>query len=142
MKMSAQGAIALKERFTYPRVGYVTPHILPLHQRLMMGILSGAGFILINRLAPHISKSLPPEFLYLSLLGTFLFLYPAVILTQNRYYILTALSTLLLVVLFQAKIENGRTIYMTLMGVALIISGGFTFRNFLRQNPLPKDELQ
>ena len=110
-----------------------------------MGILLGGGVsfisILVNSFVPQMSKSLPPDFCSLSLLCTFMFLYPAVILTQNRYYILTALSTVLLVVLFQAKIENGMTLYMTLMGVALMISGGFTFRNFVRQNPLPKEEV-
>jgi hypothetical protein len=71
----------------------------------------------------------------------FFFLYPAIGLGVTRFYILTALSVLLSIVLFQVKIMNGIQLYMALMGVALMISGGFTFRNFVRQNPLPKEEV-
>jgi hypothetical protein len=73
---------------------------------------------------------------------SFLYLYPAVSSALTRFYILTALSVLLIIVLFQVKIMNGIQLYIALMGVALMISGGFTFRNFVRQNPLPQEELQ
>ena len=148
MKMITRRAIALKECFTYPRIGYVEPRIPPLHQRLMIGSLWGAGVglvpILVSTFAPQVSKSIYLDLVLVSLLWTFICLYAGVILAQTRYYILTAVSTLLVIVLSQAIISESMalTLYVILMGVALIISGGFTFRNFLRQNPLPKDELQ
>ena len=148
MKMITRRAIALKECFTYPRIGYVEPRIPPLHQRLMIGSLWGAGVglvpMLVSTFAPQVSKSIYLNLVLVSLLWTFISLYAGVILAQTRYYILTAVSTLLVIVLSQAIISESMalTLYVILMGVALLVSGGFTFRNFLRQNPLPKDELQ
>jgi hypothetical protein len=113
----------------------------------MIGSLWGAGVglvpILVSTFAPQVSKLIYLDLVLVSLLWTFISLYTAVILAQTRYYILTAVSTLLVIVLSQAIISESMalTLYVILMGVALMVSGGFTFRNFLRQNPLPKEEV-
>lgn len=143
-------ATKFRESFTYPRIGYLAPRTSKRAPNLILstifiGIQLLLAYMFITPLEALISVYLSPNmFLFLGcLFFSFLYLYPAVNSALTRFYILTAVSTLLSIVLFQTSIspEMNMVLYTTLMGVALLISGGFTFRNFSRQNPLPKDEL-
>jgi hypothetical protein len=136
----------LKERFCYPRLRYLvsrppaSKQLLKLKMFKLIGIACAFLPILIFLIMFTFSP-LNMTILVACLSFSFVFLLPAVSLGVTRFYILTALSVLLSIVLFQVKIMNGIQLYMALMGVALMISGGFTFRNFVRQNPLPKEEV-
>ena len=135
----------LKERFSYPRIAYIesrTPAPQPqLKTFKLIGIACAFLPLLIFLIMLAFSPLNIAILVAACLSFSFVFLLPAVSLGVTRFYILTALSVLLTIVLFQVKIMNGIQLYMALMGVALMISGGFTFRNFVRQNPLPKEEV-
>jgi hypothetical protein len=151
IKIIGQLATALKERFTYPRIGRIKQRIPPLRQRLIMLIKMLIKMsapltlipIILFFLTQQVSKSLPWLLVGTGLAFTYMLLYWAVNLALTRYYILAAVSILLVIVLSQAIISEKLAIilYFVLLGVALLISGGFTFWNFLRQNPLPKEEV-
>jgi hypothetical protein len=136
--------IRLKERFSYPRIAYIESRTPAPQPQLKTFKLIGIACAFLPLLIFLIMLTFSPlniAILVACLSFSFVFLLPAVSLGVTRFYILTALSVLLTIVLFQVKIMNGIQLYMALMGVALMISGGFTFRNFVRQNPLPQEEV-
>lgn len=135
-----------RERFTYPRIAYLESRTPAPKQKLNLKtfkLIVNTCLIVFMIVFTSIVFFVPPNILslvtYLSF--SFMFLYPAVSLGLNRFYILTTVSILLSIVLFQLNIVNGIRLYLPLMGLALMISGWFTFRNFLRQNPLPEEEV-
>lgn len=143
-------AIKFRESFTYPRIGYLAPRTSKFAPNLILAtifigiqLLLAYQFItpLIAIIAPDISTNM--ILLVGCLCFSCLYLYPAVNSALTRFYVLSAISTLLSIVLFQTSTRTGMNmiLYTTLMGVALLISGGFTFRHFSRQNPLPQEEL-
>ena len=156
----------LRERFVHPRIGYFAQREPPPKQQvkgffyfmLIFAVIlfsSTIIFMIIYIFAPQVAMSLgsqlsriPINSNIISLVGclllTSLFVYTGLKFSLSRLYILAALSTLLSIVLFQSRINGlmGLALYLTLMGVAFMISGGFTFRNFLRQNPLLQEELE
>ncbi len=159
----------LKERFTYPRVGYLAPRTFTLQQHLIEAIklivLLAVIFFTSTLISRIMSAFESQEFMLTStssivsqmaasnkrmifvgiFLTSFIYIYPAIKLALTRFYILTAVSVLMSIVLFQTRIVEtgtGLGLYQVLMGIALIISGGITFRNFLHQYPLPKEELE
>jgi hypothetical protein len=136
--------IRLRERFSYPRIAYIesrTPAPQPQLKTFKLIGIACAFLPLVIFLIMLAFSPLNIAILVMCLSFSFVFLLPAVSLGVTRFYILTALSVLLTIVLFQVKIMNGIQLYMALMGVALMISGRFTFQNFLRQNPLPQEEV-
>lgn len=139
----------LRKRFFNPQLSYLMSRIPASRQRLKTKTftLISIPFLLVPMLIFMImSNFVPPNLtvLVVSLSFSFVFLPPAVSLALNRFYILTALSVLLSIILFKISINSSiqTLLYITLMGVALIISGALTFRNFLRKYPLPKEELE
>jgi hypothetical protein len=157
----------LRERFVYPRIGYFAPREATPKQQgkwffffilIFAAILFSPAiiFMIIYIFAPQVAVSIASQLSkipinnnIISLVGhlllTSLFVYMGGKFSLSRFYILAALSTLLSVVLFQSRISTttnmGTALYFTLMGLAVMISGGFTFRNLLRQNPIPPEEV-
>lgn len=145
----------LKERFVYPRTGYIEPRRpsrRKVFKRLMMfyaGFIPVAIFINIFALQAFVDilALLPSTSVSMGLLMTIALLYEAVSFSLTRYYILAAISVLLTIVLSvvsQAMIADqiALALYFILMGVASTISGGLTLRNFIRQYPISQEELQ
>lgn len=145
-----QRATKFRESFTYPRIGYLAPRTSKRAPNLILatifiGIQLLLAYMFIIPLISLISPDISPNIILFvgCLFFSCLYLYPAVSSALARFYVLSALSTLLSIVLFQTSISPGinMILYTTLMGVALLISGGYTFQNFSRQNPLSQDEL-
>lgn len=156
--------LRLKQRFTYPHIGYAATRPLTLKQFLkkyLMWILKIYLLIAMCFFAPMFLHPFAPQFAqfivtsftsfsslpnkeYVIGASFFspIFLYFAVRFGIARFYVLTAVSVLPAIIFSQTKIENGVEVYLILIGVALMISGGLTLRNFLRQNPLPQEDLQ
>lgn len=156
----------LRERFVYPRIGYFALREATPKQQvkglfffiLILAVILFSPaliFMIIYIFSPQVAMSLgsqiskiPINNNIISLVGnlflTSLFVYTGLRFSLSRFYILAALSTLLSIVLFQFRIKEGISLflYLPLMGLAVIISGALTFRNFLRQYPLPKEELE
>ncbi len=141
-------ATKFRESFTYPRIGYLAPRQFIGAPNLILATI----FIGIQLLLAYLFITPLGVFLYISpnliLFGGYLFfsclyLYPAISCGLKRFYVLSAVSTLLSIILFQTSIRPAANmlLYTTLMGVALLVSGGFTFQNFSHHNPLPQEEL-
>jgi hypothetical protein len=128
----------LKRRITYPRTGYVAykKRELSPKRRLAAGIVGGviAALFTLLAIAPSVKALLPA---LNGLLGAF-----AVLLFANkvgliRFYILSAASAVIGIAVTVAGVgdSKGISLYWSLFGAALIVSGLATLVAYLRKSP-------
>ena len=126
-----------KSHLTIPRTGYVSYNRASKKQRIVCAgtaILIAALNIALF-LATPLSLNWMPAIT--GLIVGFIWLISAFRVGLLRFYLQSILSLLLGVGLSLARLETYQSlaIYYAVMGVVLILSGGLTLINYLRQNP-------
>jgi hypothetical protein len=137
--------LQLKTGLTYLRVGYASPFRRPVFwQHWLFRLLS---FEICTALL-ILSKTLPPTFVQefpvlFGLFMTSMHLYMGYIRNLLRFYLLAAVSLLLVVGLLFARMDTvlGFEFYSSLMGMIEMVSGCITLCIFLRQNPPLSQEI-
>jgi hypothetical protein len=123
-----------KERYVYPRTGYVDyRRARPKRRRAAM--LLGAGIAIVVSLAVTIqpfSKDLIPALQ--GVLIDAMLAYVAYTADVDRYYVLGGLSaaTGLTIAWSPLDVLTGSTVYFALIGMCAVLSGARTFRIYLR----------
>ncbi|WP_414586367.1 hypothetical protein [Scytonema sp. PCC 10023] len=137
--------LQLKTNLTYLRVGYAFPFRRPVvWQHWLFRLLS---FEICTALL-ILTKTLPPTFLqeFPVLFGLFMasmHLYMGYVRDLPRFYLLAAVSLVLVVGLLFARMDTvlGFEFYSSLMGMIEMLSGCITLWIFLRQNPPLSQEI-
>ncbi len=152
-----KGIIAIKNRLTFPRTGYVAYKKPEVKQRptgtrllLFVGLMLVAG-VLGAVFAAVLARLQLPDWMMKMSMTEGIFLAGGLIalgaqLHLVRFHILAALSLLvgaaIALGLNEASTEPGArdsALYFALMGAALVISGGLTLAYFLRHNRAPAE---
>jgi len=126
-----------KSHLTIPRTGYVSYNRASKKQR----IVSAGTAILIAALNIALFLATPLSLNWIpaitGLIVGFIWLISAFRVGLLRFYLQSILSLLLGVGLSLARFETYQSlaIYYAVMGLVLILSGGLTLINYLRQNP-------
>ena len=126
-----------KSHLTFPRTGYVSYNRASKKQR----IVSAGTAILIAALNIALFLATPLSLNWIpaitGLIVGFIWLISAFRVGLLRFYLQSILSLLLGVGLSLARFETYQSlaIYYAVMGLVLILSGGLTLINYLRQNP-------
>jgi len=126
-----------KSHLTIPRTGYVSYNRASKKQR----IVSAGTAILIAALNIALFLATPLSLNWIpamtGLIVGFIWLISAFRVGLLRFYLQSILSLLLGVGLSLARLETYQSlaIYYAVMGLVLILSGGLTLINYLRQNP-------
>jgi len=132
----------LKERLTYPRTGYVA-YRQPDKKRRWITLLFAMGMAM---LVSALFASAPASLAWIPavsglLIGVY-WLYYGHRLGLVRFYVLAALSAIMGTAITLAGLGEARglPLYYGVIGLALLVSGGFTLRLYLRQPPVRLDE--
>jgi uncharacterized membrane protein len=134
----------MKERITYPRTGYIayrksSPRRLIIVASMAV-VISVLNIVLINKLDESLAIKLPS--LLLSLAAAVFSLYRGLQAHLARFYVLAALSFVLApIVLTLAQPPYDMGIFLSVFGMAWLVSGALTFRGYLRKyGSTPGDE--
>ncbi len=142
--------MAMRKRFTYPRIGYVKlveekPKEVVGGIATLMLILIAAmavGFVIfgdVRNFALWLKWS--PAFVGVLLAGMFSSIAAKSGLIRHYAFALASvISGLVLSILRFKPLETGLFIYFLVMGVLLILCGLVIFIRFLRRHPLPAEE--
>lgn len=132
----------LKERLTYPRTGYVAyPSQEKKRRRLTLVFTAG-----IAMLVAVLFASTPASLAWIPavsgwLIGAY-WLYQGHHLGLLRYYALAALSAVTGTAITLAGLgeAHGLPLFYAVIGLGMLVTGGFTLWTYLRQAPLRPDE--
>jgi hypothetical protein len=127
-----------KKRITYPRTGYVSYPQTSWTLNMLSALLGGALGISISVLAIRLAINGMQEFLQAGVglaLAIFLAGMGLRVRSVPRLYWLAALSAMasLLQVYFWGAETGGNIFYALVMGLAFLLTGGLTLRNYLSQ---------
>lgn len=144
MSVSRRLINALKTRLTYPRTGYVEYQVNERHiksRRILAAVLAftiAALTIVFVRVFDFFDAIVAVTGFAVALI---LVILRAKSSGMTRFYVLGAVSLVLGLVLSVSKLPNGYSLglFYGLMGVSLMLSGGFTLRRYLAENPLPEE---
>jgi hypothetical protein len=132
----------LKERLTYPRTGYVA---YPRQDKKRRG-LTLLFTIGIGMLVAVLFASTPASLAWIPavsgwLIGAY-WLYQGHRMGLLRFYALAALSAVTGTVITLAGLGEARglPLFYAVIGVASLVTGGFTLRTYLRQAPVQPDK--
>ncbi len=132
----------LKERLTYPRTGYVA---YPRQDKKRRG-LTLLFTIGIGMLVAVLFASTPASLAWIPavsgwLIGAY-WLYQGHRMGLLRFYALAALSAVTGTVITLAGLGEARglPLFYVVIGVASLVTGGFTLRTYLRQAPIQPDK--
>jgi hypothetical protein len=133
---------SLKTRLTYPRTGYVEYQVNERGMRwrrilaLVLAFVISALTIVFVRMFQFFDT-------IVAVTGVIVALILVVLRAKSsglaRFYVLGATSLVLGLALSLSGLPNGYSLglFYGLMGVCFFISGGFTLRRYLKENPLP-----
>lgn len=131
---------SLKSRITYPRTGFVEYRAQPKStlQRYGAAILAalvGAGLMILYRTVQGLDSVVLATGV---IAGFILIVLPARATGMKRFYLLGALSLVLGFVLSLSGLPQAYNLalFYGLLGVAMMISGGWTLRNYLKVSPV------
>lgn len=134
----------LKSRLTFQRTGYVSYKRASRRQRLvsvgMVCLVAGVNIVIF--LATPVSVDWVPAASGL-IVGS-LWLLSAFRVGLLRFYLQAILAYLLGVILSIVGIEiyYGLTVFYSILGVILVVSGGWVLAVYLRHNPAPEEKGQ
>ena len=138
---------ALKTRLTYPRTGYVEYRVNENNARGRRIWVAGLAFVISG-----LTMAFVRLFQFFDAIvavtgvavGLILMIMRAKSSGLTRFYILGAASLVLGLALSVSALPNGYSLgsFYGLMGLCFIISGGWTLRRYLAENPLPADAEQ
>jgi hypothetical protein len=148
-------SLRLKERVTFRRTGYLStkhePHHIERWVRLAIWIgVPVLSLVVLTFLLLYHSRfpaqdgadswSLIPGFFGLVFCGLYAII--AWKMAWHRYYLISGVAFLIgLGLLVSLSPSNpGLAILFGSMGSSLLVSGGFTLRAYLKENPLPREE--
>ncbi|MGQ9675890.1 MAG: hypothetical protein ACUVX1_09505 [Chloroflexota bacterium] len=139
---------AAKARLTYPRTGYVKYRRPPTRQRVnrfVVGAAVGAG---VGFVVATLALTAPASLAWIPALqglivGAF-WAYFGWHFALTRFYVLAIVSVALGPATALAGLGDirGNGVYFSLMGMAMIVSGGLALISYLRQTKAPGDDAQ
>jgi uncharacterized protein (DUF486 family) len=137
---------SLKERFTFPRTGYVAYRKDENHRMLRPAIALVTATLLGGLLAFFLIKQPLGWHLLPAASGLLIAVVFGLIGFRTalpRFYLLATASLILGGVFALSQRSNllGLTAYCLALGLALLVSGGFILKRYLRQNPAPTETL-
>ena len=135
---------ALKTRLTYPRTGYVEYHVNEVHMksRRIWVILVAFAVSSFTMVFARLFQSLDAIVAVTGVaVGLILVILRAKSSGMGRFYVLGAVSIVLGLALSVSGLPNAYSLgfFYGLMGLCFLISGGWTLRRYLAENPLPAD---
>jgi hypothetical protein len=144
MSMSRWLVSTLKTRLTYPRTGYVEYEVNErnLKSRRIWVILLAFAVSSLTMIFVRLFQSFDSIVAVTGVaVGLILVILRAKSSGLARFYVLGAVSILLGLVLSVSGLPNAYSLGMFygLMGVCFMLSGGWTLRRYLEENPLPAD---
>jgi hypothetical protein len=134
---------AVKTRVSGPRAGFVRFADLDLKVHLLGLGLAAALVLLFVAVRAATANWIAWHLALTGLTLSLFFAFEARLLGLRRFYLLAALSLglgLALALSRPAALGSGLAAYFSGMGAALILSGAFTLRRFLRQAPASAEE--
>jgi MFS family permease len=134
----------LKTRLTYPRTGYVEYQVNERGRRWKRILPLILGFVIAALITVFVRRF---QFFDSVVAVTGLIVAVILVVVQAkssglaRFYVLGAVSLVLGFVLSLSGLPEGYSLglFYGLMGVCSFISGGFTLRRYLQENPLPAE---
>ena len=137
----------LKTRLTYPRTGYVEYQVneVNIKSRRIWVILVAFAVSSLTMVFARLFQSLDSIVAVTGVaVGLILVILRAKSSGMARFYVLGAVSIVLGLVLSVSGLPNAYNLglFYGLMGLCFIISGGWTLRRYLEENPLPVDAVQ
>jgi hypothetical protein len=137
----------LKTRLTYPRTGYVEYQVneVNMKSRRIWVILVAFAVSSLTMVFARLFQSLDSIVAVTGVaVGLILVILRAKSSGMARFYVLGAVSIVLGLVLSVSGLPNAYNLglFYGLMGLCFIISGGWTLRRYLEENPLPVDAVQ
>lgn len=132
----------MKARLTYPRTGYVSyRHPSAMRRWVAVFIGTGVGLLASILVAEELASSVWLSTFQGLLVGAGL-LGLGYALGLTHFYGLALISVLAGAAASLSGLENlpGRGAHLSAVGVALLVSGGLTLRNYLRQTQPPAEE--
>ena len=137
----------LKTRLTYPRTGYVEYQVneVNMKSRRIWVILVAFAVSSLTMVFARLFQSLDSIVAVTGVaVGLILVILRAKSSGMARFYVLGAVSIVLGLVLSVSGLPNAYNLglFYGLMGLCFIISGGWTLRQYLEENPLPVDAVQ
>jgi hypothetical protein len=132
----------LKTRLTYPRTGYIEYQVDEgsIRSRRIGVILLAFAVSSLTMLFVNMFQSFDSIVAVTGVaVGLILVILRAKSSGLSRFYVLGAISIFLGLALSISQLPNGYSLglFYALMGVSFTISGGFTLRRYLEDNPLP-----
>lgn len=141
--MNGQLVNLLKARLTYPRTGYVeyqTGRGRSSKGKWFLLVVLSAGIAAAMNLLARLFQSFDAMVAMTGLLGAWVFMIlHARSSGFTRFYVLAGVSIVLGLVLSVTglSISHNAGLFYGLMGICVAISGGWTLRRYLQQNPTP-----
>jgi hypothetical protein len=137
----------LKTRLTYPRTGYVEYQVneVNMKSRRIWVILVAFAVSSLTMVFARLFQSLDSIVAVTGVaVGLILVILRAKSSGMARFYVLGAVSIVLGLVLSVSGLPNAYNLglFYGLMGLCFIISGGWTLRQYLEENPLLVDAVQ
>jgi hypothetical protein len=134
----------LKTRLTYPRTGYVEYHFdeRTTNSRRVWTVILAFAISALTMVFVRLFQSFDSIVAVTGIaVGLILMILRAKSSGLARFYGLGTASVILGLALSASGLPNGYSLglFYSLMGVCFIISGAWTLRRYLRENPLPAD---
>ncbi|MHA1947135.1 MAG: hypothetical protein ACW97W_13610 [Candidatus Hodarchaeales archaeon] len=141
----------LRERYTYPRLGYFRMNILPedfikaIPGMLLFATTAVILFLIILGFGSTPSDS-EKVYRFLPILVGFLSFGPShylvILLGQRKYYLIGIIATIFGLGIVWINLENAKlnmSIFLFLFGIIFCINGVFTFIRFIKNYPIIAD---
>jgi hypothetical protein len=133
---------AIKVRITYPHTGYVE-YPKPTSVQQILGMLFGfviTALLLAWAATTPISMAMLP--VLIGVLTAFMLLYLGFYLGAWRFYVMAALSVVISggVMLLPIDGQAGYLLIFAIMGLVLLVSGAYTFRQYRRRYTTPEEK--
>jgi hypothetical protein len=137
--------MSMKERITFPRTGYITFRREKSSKRLTKGLLLGLAAAITSSTMTFLLLNRPPSFDWTTaatgLMFCIVIAYLGVRTSLARFFINAVVSLAAGVALGFANLSEGLglTSFYGILGLALLVVGGLSLWQYLRQNPAPAE---
>lgn len=131
----------LKEKYTYPRTGYVSYQPKDRSQRWKGVLRSGIAGLLVGATTTLITGNIPQvyQYLFVALLICLAYVYVVYVIGLNRFYLNAAvtLAVAAALILLGASQNTFFQVFFFGQGLIWVISGGVTLCNYLQVTQPP-----
>lgn len=131
----------LKEKYTYPRTGYVSYQPKERSQRWKRALKSGMTGLLVGTVTTLITGNIPLIYqqLFVGSLISLAYVYVAYVIGLNRFYLIAGLTMMAALTLVLLGTEESLFFLVFFLGQGLIwaVSGAITLCNYMQVTQLP-----